>query len=116
MQLSKAKDIPIEISFQLAEFTYQLKGPIEIYLSEKQKLVERFADRDENNKLLIQNGKYIVTEKKEQFANEYQKLINIEIDMDKPTIQLGPWAQGRINATEIRELSVLINFTFQENN
>lgn len=113
--LFEAKDIPIEISFRLAEFAYQLKGPIEIYLSEKSKLVERLADKDEKGNLLIQNGKHIVTENKEQFAKEYQKLTNIEITIDKPIVQLGQWAQGQINAAEIRELSGLIEFTFEVN-
>ena len=111
--LFETKEIPIETSFRLAEFAYQLKGPIEIYLSEKQKLVKRFADKDKDDKLLVQNGKYIVTKEKEQFASEYQKLTNMEIDIDKPIIELGQWAQGQISAAEIHELSVLINFTFQ---
>ena len=75
-QLFEAKNIPIETSFRLAEFIYELKGPIEVYLSEKQKLFKRFADKDQDDNLLIQNGKYIVTKEKEKFVNEYQKLIN----------------------------------------
>jgi len=114
--LFKTKDIPIEASFRLAELAYQLKGPVEIYIAEKQKLVNRFADKNKKDKLLIENGKYVITKNKEYFVNEYQKLMDIEINIEKPTIRLGQWAQGRINATEIRELSALINFTFQENN
>lgn len=114
--LFEAKDIPIEVSFRLAEFAYKLEGPVKIYISEKQKLVKRFADRDQHNKLVVQNGQYIVTKKTEAFATEWQKLADMEIDIDKPTIQLGSWAQGKISTKDMRELSVLIRFTFQKNN
>jgi len=92
---------------------YQLKGPIEVYLAEKQKLIKRYADRDENGNLIVQDGKYIVTKEKESFADEYRKLTDMEININKPTIQLGQWAQGHINTDEIRELFSLIQFTFQ---
>ena len=111
--LFEARDIPVEISFRLAEFAYQLRGPVEIYINEKEKLIKRYADKDKQGNLINQNGKYIVTKEKEKFTDEYRKLTDMETNINKPTIQLGQWAQGRINAAEIRELSGLIHFTFQ---
>jgi len=62
----------------------------------------------------MKDKKYTVTKNQEEFTSEYQKLLDMETNTEKPSIQLGQWAQGRINAMEIRELSTLINFTLEE--
>lgn len=80
----------------------------------KKKLAERYADRDTDGQMHIQGGKYIITKEKEVFAKEWKKLADIEIDIEKPIIQLGPWAQGKISAKGMRDLSALIQFTFEE--
>ena len=103
----------VEISFRLAEFACKLQDPVKIYINEKQKLLNRYADRDLDGNIIVQDGKYIITNKQQEFTEAYKKLIGMEIDIEKPTIQLGPWAQGRITALDIRELSELIHFTFQ---
>ena len=114
--LFETKDIPIEVSFRLATFGKQLKEPVETYIEMKKKLAERYADRDEHGQLHVQEGKYIIIREKEAFAREWQNLADIETEIEKPIIQLGLWAQGKISAKDMRELSVLIKFTFREDN
>lgn len=111
--LFEADDIPIEASFRFAEFAYKLKDPVKIYIKEKDKLVKRYANKDKTGKPLIQDGQYFVTEHREKYLEEYQTLINMEIDIEKPTIQLGQWAQGKVTTKDIRDLFELIHFTFQ---
>ena len=79
----------------------------------KKKLAERYADRDEHGQLHVQEGKYIIIREKEAFAREWQNLADIETEIEKPIIQLGLWAQGKISAKDMRELSMLIQFTFE---
>lgn len=112
-ELFTATDIPIEISFRLAEFAAKLKTPMEVYLKEKRKLAEKFADKTPDQKPAIESKNYIITQNAQQFQKEFETLCNLTIDVEQPIIQLGQWAQGKLNATDIRELSGLIQFTFE---
>ena len=115
-KLFESKEIPIEVSFRLAEFARNVKPHVKLYLDMKYQLVNKFADKDSTGKIIMQNNNYMLSKHKKEFVQEFTKLCELEIDLEKPIIELGQWAQGTVNAIDIRELYPLIEFKFNTSN
>lgn len=112
-KLLNSKDLPVRSSFQLGKLVKLLSDAIKDYTDAKQKLLEKYAERDEAGKLKVENNQYRVPpENILQFNSDLTELLEIDIDlpMDKVKINLDNIPTGLISPVDFPFLENFIEF------
>lgn len=112
--LRESKDLPIEFSFKLAMLLDELQSPMKAYMKEKQKLIDKYADRDKEDKLVEHvPGQFVFTTKAQWFQKDFNELLNLEstFDCEKLKILMKDVPQGAISANDIISLVSIITFS-----
>ncbi len=111
--LRKNKDLPIIFSFRLADLLGKLQPTIKAYSDQKQKLIEKYADRDKEGKLVEQRpNMFVFSTKAQWFQKEFTELLDIEISVDGPKLEIKKEdiPKGTISADDIISLMAIIDF------
>jgi len=111
--LAESKDVPVRISFRLARVLKALDENLKIYLSAKQKLIEKYCKRDEKGEPIVENNQYTIPpDNLETFQKEYFELLALEIDLgvDKIKAKFDDIPNGLVSTTDILFLEIFFDF------
>lgn len=77
------KELPIKISFILAKNISSIEKELEIYNTEREKLIQKYAVKDENNQIIVglNNQIQIKEDSVSDWTKDIQELENIEIEV-----------------------------------
>lgn len=77
------KELPIKISFILAKNISSIEKELEIYNTEREKLIQKYAIKDENNQIIVDpnNQIQIKEDSVSDWTKDIQELENIEIEV-----------------------------------
>ncbi|MGY5268764.1 hypothetical protein [Paraclostridium bifermentans] len=77
------KELPIKISFILAKNISSIEKELEIYNTEREKLIQKYAVKDENNQIIVgpNNQIQIKEDSVSDWTKDIQELENIEIEI-----------------------------------
>lgn len=83
MEISR-KELPIKVSYALAKNIGKIEKELEIYNSERQKLLDKYCVKDENgqNKIDENNQLKIQEEYLKDWEHDITELQNIELEID----------------------------------
>ncbi|WP_195948103.1 hypothetical protein [Paraclostridium bifermentans] len=83
MEISR-KELPIKVSYALAKNIAKIEKELEIYNSERQKLLDKYCVKDENgqNKIDENNQLKIQEEYLKDWEHDIKELQNIELEID----------------------------------
>lgn len=83
MEISR-KELPIKVSYALAKNIAKIEKELEIYNSERQKLLDKYCTKDENgrNKIDKNNQLKIQEEYLKDWEQDIKELQNIELEID----------------------------------
>ncbi|GAA0104258.1 DUF1617 family protein [Paraclostridium sordellii] len=83
MEISR-KELPIKVSYALAKNISKIEKELEIYNSERQKLLDKYCVKDENgeNKVDENNQLKIQEEYLKDWEQDIKELQNIELEID----------------------------------
>lgn len=110
--MRESKDLPVSFSFRLAILLDKLQSPIKAYSTEKQKLIEKYGDRDKEKKLIESlPGQFVFSTKAQWFQKEFLELLDLEIvfDGEKLEIAMDDIPKGIISANDIIALMSIVN-------
>ena len=79
--------IPIDKAYQLGETVVQLNDKLRAFETVRFKLIEKYGEKDENGKLVDNDGQYKITDTK-AFGEEYDKIASKEIEIDHEVISI----------------------------
>jgi len=82
-----SKEFTATTSFHLARIFSKLESESKIYFSEKQKLVNKHAQKDDNGKAIINDGNYTILNL-DEFSKEFNELLEIEIELGLEKIKM----------------------------
>lgn len=110
--LKQDKDLPISFSFKLANLLGKLQPTIVAYSAQKQKLIDKYGDRDKTGKLIQENGLFRFTVKVKWFQKDFNELLNLEftLDSEKIPISMKDIPKGVISTNDILSLKPFIIF------
>ena len=115
--LKQNKDLPIAFSFRLADLMGKLQPTIKAYMEQKQKLIDKYGDKDKEGKLIQSTpGMYVFTKQAQWFQKEFGELLNLEspTGCDKLQLPMKDIPQGVISADDITALRAIIDFKAEE--
>lgn len=78
------KELPVKVSYALAKNIYKLEKELQIYNKEREKLIEKYSVKDEDNKTVIDEHNQIKIQDKylEKWNKDIEDLQNIEVEID----------------------------------
>lgn len=79
-EISK-KVLPIKASYAIAKNMKKIEDELEIYYKERDKLIDKYAEKDENGNVKIDETGFIVIRDKESWDREIKELLAIENDI-----------------------------------
>jgi hypothetical protein len=80
-EISK-KVLPIKASYAIAKNMKKIEDELEIYYKEREKLIDKYAEKDENGNVKIDETGFIVFRDKESWDREIKELLAIENDIE----------------------------------
>ena len=104
------KEFSAKTSFHLARIFDKIKSESNVYFSEKQRLVDKYAKKDDKGKNIIQ-GDSILLNEPEKFQKEFDELMGIEIDLGLDKIKIDFDNEPKLS---INEMMILFNFIEEE--
>lgn len=111
--LRRSRDLPIAFSFRLADLLGRLQPTIKAYSEQKQKLIDKYGDRDKEGKLVEQSPNVFVFSSKAQwFQKEFSELLSMEIQVDCARLEIGmeDIPKETISTNDIIALMPIIDF------
>jgi len=79
-EISK-KVLPIKASYAIAKNMKKIEDELEIYYKERDRLIDKYAEKDENGNVKIDETGFIVFRDKEGWDREIKELLAIENDI-----------------------------------
>ena len=83
--------LPFRTSYKLTKFANLIEEEIEYYNTELKKLIDQYAEKDENNQPKFTEegaGIILIPETKMEFYDKFSELQLLEIDKNFPTFKL----------------------------
>lgn len=112
IRLCKCDQLPAKISYKLSIVLRDISSLSKIYSEERQKLIEKWCDKNEDGSNKIQAGFASLSENKVKFNEEFCELLNVEneLTINRIEIKLDELPTGIINSYDYSELSNFIDF------
>jgi len=108
------KEISIKTSYKLSKLTKRLIDEHSIYEKNRMKLINKYAEKDADNNIIINkedNSTTVIGENKINFNKEFTELINIEMELEFEKIKLDDLGEISISPRDL----LYLNFLFDEN-
>ena len=108
------KEISIKTSYKLSKLTKRLIDEHSIYEKNRMKLINKYAEKDADNNIIINkedNSTTMIGENKINFNKEFTELINIEMELEFEKIKLDDLGEISISPRDL----LYLNFLFDEN-
>ena len=103
-----SQDLSVRTQFKLNKNVSELNKVISIYEDSRQKIIEKYCDKDKEGKPIIENGCYIFKEKNEQFNKDFNDLNDIENEVKIETMTLDELQDIKLNNAEFNAIKFLI--------
>lgn len=99
------------VAYRIFKNIKALHEEITLYNETRKKLCFAYANKDDKGNPIIKNNSYdIPKDKKEQFDNEFQELINMEVDIDIKKIKLEDIDKAGLSPFQIESIEFMLDF------
>lgn len=85
------RKLPVKVSYAIAKNISKIESELKHYNKEREKIVDKYCERDEEDNLKIENGNYVIKENEVEHwnkdMNDLQEIV-VEIDVHKFKLDL----------------------------
>lgn len=109
MEISR-KELPIKVSYALAKNISKIEKELQIYNSERQKLLDKYCIKDENgeNKVDENNQLKIQEEYLKDWERDIKELQNIELEIDIHKFKINELDGYNMSPSELMVIDYMI--------
>lgn len=105
------KQLPVKVSYAIAKNISKIEKELKIYEEERLKLLEKYAVKDEDGKVVIEKNKIKIDEnKRDSWEKEINELLEIEVDINMHKFKLEYLDNLNMSAEEL----VLLDYMIEE--
>lgn len=102
------KQLPIQVSYKIAKNIRNIEQDLAIYERERQKLVDRYAEKDTEGKPKVNdNGNYVIKDKL-NWNKDILELLNFETDVEIEKIDIKELDGVEISPGELMTIDYMI--------
>lgn len=104
--------MPIRVKFELKKLDSKIREVAKIYLELKQKVIEKYCDKDSEGNPIVKNQQYTFSNPSKEFVDEINQLLNLEseIEFEKIKIKIDDLSELNINARDLFVLEYIFDF------
>ena len=103
------KDFPLKFSYWLSRIVRKISDEMKEFMVKKNELLKEYAEKDKDGKPVLTNGRtFVGKENAEVFAEKYNELADIEIDVGFYYLELDLDKGPALTPTEITWLLPLL--------
>lgn len=106
------KQLPVKVSYTLSRNIDHIESALKPYETERQKLLDKYADKDDHGKLAMRPDGISVKFKDEAaeagWKKDIDELLDIEADVDIRNIKLDDLSSVNFSAAEIGAIEYMI--------
>lgn len=109
LQTITQRQLPVKVSYAIAKNITTINREIKIFENEKSKIINSYAIKDESGNPKLEDGQLVFIEGKEEECNEkYNELLDIEVDLEIRTFDIGILENINFTPGELVELDFMI--------
>jgi len=110
LSILSQKELPIRVSFSIARNISKINDELKIYNDERQKLIMKYCEKDEDGKTIEDENKQIKLkdEYKQEWSKDMQELLSIENEIDIVKFSIDKIENVSIAPNEIIFISYMI--------
>jgi len=83
------KSLPVKVSYAIGKNIGKIESELKHYNKEREKIVDKYCEKDEEGNLKIEDGNYVIKEgEKENWNKDMKDLQDIEVEIDAHTFKL----------------------------
>lgn len=116
--LCSCRELPVELSFELKKLKALLLPILQAFSQQKMEVIEKYGDRDEENRLInTAPNTFKFTKKVEEFQRDFNRFLQLEskIGFERLTMVLGEDIPDRyLSANDQEALECLVEFKMKE--
>ena len=101
-------DLSVRTQFKLNKNVAELNNIISIYEDSRQKIIEKYCDKDEEGKPIIENNCFTFRKKNEEFNKDFNDLNSIENEINIEKLTLDELEDVKLNNAEFNSIKFLI--------
>ncbi len=99
------KPLKIRTAYKIARLAREVSTELELFNNTKNSLVEKYGEHDENNNLITENNSYKIREdKRKEFVEEYQDMMQQTIKLNIEPITLKELEDERFTPPEVSSI------------
>ena len=77
------KTLPVKVSYAIGKNIGKIESELKHYNNEREKIVDKYCEKDEKGKLKIENGNYVIKDDEKENWNKDMKILqDIEVEFD----------------------------------
>ena len=104
------KELPIKVSYAIAKNIAKIEKELEIYNSERQKILDKYCVKDENGKNKVDENNQLKIQEKylKDWEKDIKELQNIDIEIDIHKFKLEELNEYKMTPSELIAIDYMI--------
>ena len=103
------RKLPVKAGFAIAKNLNKIESVLNIYNKERQKLIDKYCEKDEEGKLKTENNTYEIKEGlRDDFNKESEELLEIENEVDIHKFNIKELDGVEISVAELQTIEYMI--------
>lgn len=110
LSILSQKDLPIKISFSIARNIKKIEDELKVYNAEREKLLNKYGEKDEKDKLIVDDKNQIKFKKGklDEFNKDFLELLTIENEIDIIKFAIDKIEDVNISPSSIMSIEYMI--------
>lgn len=103
------KQLPVKVSYSIAKNISKIESELKIYNKQKDKLIEKYAEKDDKGEFIAENGGIKLKEgTKKDWDKDLKELLDIENEIEIRKFKFDEIANIQISPAELQAIDYMI--------
>ena len=107
--INMGETLPVKVSYALTKAYRALQSELDLFNEQRKPILEKYAEKDADGEFVVENDSYKIADH-EHFGKEINELLNVETEIEIPTIKIEALDGINLKAHEL----MLIDFMIEE--
>ncbi|AJA50050.1 hypothetical protein CPAST_c40210 [Clostridium pasteurianum DSM 525 = ATCC 6013] len=103
------KQLPVKVSYAISKNISKIESELKIYDKERQKLIEKYGEKDEQGKVVADEKGQIKFKDKDSWDKDIKALLDIENEIDIHKFSIDELNGFNISAAELQVIDYMID-------
>lgn len=103
------KQLPVKVSYAISKNISKIESELKVYDKERQKLIEKYGEKDEQDKVVVDEKGQIKFKDKDSWDKDIKALLDIENEIDIHKFSIDELNGFNISPAELQAIDYMID-------